>query len=207
MKQRYTFSINYNLRSLCIHNHLNEIIKALKSKRIIITGGPGSGKTSIINHIETLGYNCMHEVSRQVIKEARKAGIEQLFLTDPMLFSHKLMASRLKQFQEAENIHHPKIFYDRGMPDVTSYLDYIGTEYPSNFEQPCFENNYDLIFILPPWKEIYTQDNERYETFEQAIAIHNHLFNGYEKYGYTLKIVPEGTIEKRVSFILKNTAQ
>ena len=63
----------------------------MNTKRIVITGGPGSGKTTLINHIEQLGYPTMHEVSREIINEARKEGIDQLFLTDPMLFSQKLL--------------------------------------------------------------------------------------------------------------------
>lgn len=178
----------------------------LKTKRIVITGGPGSGKTSVINFLENKGFTCLEEVSRQVILEARKNGIEQLFLTDPMLFSTKLLEHRLQQFMEADTLNVTHLFYDRGMPDVTAYMDFIDADYSAEFEQPCFNYTYDTVFLLPPWEAIYTQDNERYETFEQAKAIHKSLLDAYKKYGYQIILVPEGSIAERTHFILQKLA-
>jgi predicted ATPase len=176
---------------------------AILPKRIVITGGPSSGKTSLINHLESQGFMCLEEVSRHVIIEARKEGIDQLFLTNPLLFSKKLLAHRLQQFDTAKSSKQSPIFYDRGMPDVTAYMDFINSEYSVDFEQPCHENRYDIVFLLPPWEAIYTQDSERYETFEQALKIHAALLNGYKKYNYKPIIVPEGNLEERTAFILK----
>lgn len=172
------------------------------TKRIVITGGPGSGKTTLINHIEHLGYPTMHEVSREIINEARKQGIDQLFLTDPMLFSQKLLESRLSQFEKAKDLETAYVFYDRATPDITAYMDFIGAEYPPEFEKPCFTHLYDCVFLLPPWELIYTKDNERYETFTQAQKIYKSLCDGYKKYGYTIIEVPQGAIDKRCDFIL-----
>lgn len=173
----------------------------MNTKRIVITGGPGSGKTTLIHHIESLGHACKHEVSREVINEARKDGIDQLFLTDPLLFSQKLLESRLAQFEEAQHIDAPFVFYDRGTPDVTAYMDFIGSSYTPEFEAPCFKYIYDIVFLLPPWEAIYTKDNERYETFKQAQIIYKSLIEGYQKYGYKGIEVPTGTIEERARFI------
>ena len=38
-------------------------------KRIIITGGPCSGKTSIIDSLKDEGYKCFNEISREVIQK------------------------------------------------------------------------------------------------------------------------------------------
>jgi predicted ATPase len=65
-------------------------------RRIVITGGPGTGKTSLITALESKGYTCLPEISRQVTLEAREKGIDQLFLKDPMLFSYKLLEGRKK---------------------------------------------------------------------------------------------------------------
>lgn len=174
----------------------------MKKQRIVITGGPGSGKTSIVKTIENKGFTCLHEISREVINEARKQGIDQLFLTNPMLFSQKLLDSRLQQFQEALKLNAQTVFYDRGMPDVTAYMDYVNEPYPKAFEKPCYTFKYDVVFLLPPWESIYIQDNERYETFAQAQEIYGFLKKTYQKYGYTMIEVPTGTIEERVDFIL-----
>ena len=58
------------------------------------------------------------------------------------------------------------------------------------------------MLILPPWKEIYVQDNERMENFEQACGIHAQLENTYIQLGYKPVEVPFGTIENRLQFVI-----
>ena len=174
----------------------------MKKKKIVITGGPGTGKTSVIMELEQKGHLCLHEISRQVTLEAQKEGISQLFLEKPLLFSEKLLEGRIKQYKEAEKRNSDVIFIDRGIPDVVAYLDYFGNDYPSIFTQAFTDYRYDQVFILPPWETIYTRDNERYESFEQAVLIHHHLHQSYHTAGYEPIEVPTGNIKKRVSYIL-----
>ncbi len=37
--------------------------------KIVITGAPGTGKTSIIAQLRRLGYSCSKEISRDIITE------------------------------------------------------------------------------------------------------------------------------------------
>lgn len=175
-------------------------------KKIVITGGPGSGKTTLISFLLENGFQCLNEISREVIIEAKKKGIDQLFLTDPILFSQKLMEGRLKQFKDTNHFEKSYVFYDRGLPDITAYMDFTNVSYPINFTETCNNNRYDTVFLLPPWKEIYKQDNERYESFEEAEKIHHCLLKGYEKYGYEVIEIPFGTLENRMQFIIKYLA-
>ncbi len=55
--------------------------------KILITGGPGSGKTSIINELENKNYNCEHEIVRSLTLQVKENGIDQLFLKNPLNFS------------------------------------------------------------------------------------------------------------------------
>lgn len=172
-------------------------------KRVVIIGGPGTGKTTLIQSLEKKGYACMHEISRAVILAAQQQGIEQLFLTDPIAFSQKLLEGRLQQFNNATTVNANLLFYDRGLPDIPIYMDYLGTQYPSHFTEVCTQNRYDQVFLLPPWQEIYQQDNERYESFEIATKLYNYLQEGYKDYGYTPIEVPIGTVEERLQYIEK----
>lgn len=176
----------------------------MKTRRIVITGGPGSGKTSLINYLEKEGYHVMEEISRDVTLQAKREGIDQLFLEKPILFSEKLLEGRLKQYHEGKKCVSDILFYDRGMPDVTAYMDFVNTDYPDYFSKTCIENRYDEIFVLPPWKDIYQQDDVRYESFEQAEKIFHFLRNGYKGYGYKIHEVPVGSIEERANYILKS---
>ncbi|HIE45446.1 MAG TPA: ATPase [Flavobacteriaceae bacterium] len=173
-------------------------------KKIVITGGPGTGKSTVIIELEKQNYQCMHEISREVTLMARKNGIEQLFLKDPMLFSKMLLEGRVNQFKKASNLKNNIVFFDRGIPDVFAYMNYLGVEYPSIFIDQCNNNQYyNTIFLMPPWKDIYITDNERYESFEQSLAIYNHLKSAYKGLGYTIIEVPFGTAQERAGFILK----
>ncbi len=170
--------------------------------KVVIAGGPGTGKTSVINHLKARGFLCYDEVSREVTLQARKEGIDQLFLTEPLLFSKKLLEGRIQQFLNAEKEDENVVFLDRGLPDVIAYMDYVGDDYPKHFIEACENHKYDLIFVLAPWQEIFTSDSERYENFEQAIEIHHHLLKTYMRFDYQLIDVPFGTIEARTDFVL-----
>ncbi|MBT8263330.1 MAG: ATP-binding protein [Bacteroidia bacterium] len=176
----------------------------MKTKRIVITGGPGSGKTTLVKKLEGQGFACMHEISRQITKEAKEQGVDQLFLENPLLFSEKLLEGRLEQFKQAEAFQKEILFYDRGMPDVTSYMDYLGIDYPDHYRETCSNYIYDAVFVLPPWPDIYIQDNERYESYDEAEKIFTHLVKGYTSYNYNVHEVPTGDVAYRIEYILKH---
>ena len=174
----------------------------MKKQLIALIGGPGTGKTTIINTLLEKGYCCYPEVSREVILNAQKEGIDQLFLKKPLLFSELLLQGRIKQHQDASNETHELVFLDRGIPDVVAYLDYVKSEYPENFTNACNNYKYDQLFLLPPWEEIYQSDNERYESFEQATQLHQFLVKTYTNFGYQIIEVPKDTVQNRVEFII-----
>lgn len=174
---------------------------------VVIIGGPGSGKTTIIDGLRQKGYTCYPEISREVTLEARKQGIEQLFLEKPLLFSELLLEGRKKQYHNALSEEGKIIFLDRGIPDVLAYMHYIGDAYPAFFDEACREHKYTKIFFLPPWEEIYTADEARYENYDQAMLIAQHLTETYRNYGYNLIEVPKDTLDNRILFILGHLSQ
>jgi len=171
-------------------------------RRIVITGGPGSGKTTLIKRLESRGHKVFHEVSREITKRARQEGVDQLFLKDPLLFSLELLAARTQQFTQVSSWEDKTVYYDRGLPDIPSYLDYLGSAYPSEFYEACLAHRYHTIFLLPPWEAIYHQDEERYESFETAKAIYGYLRNGYRKFGYAVHELPTGEVDKRIDRLM-----
>lgn len=174
-----------------------------KKETILLIGGPGTGKTSLLKALAKKGFICYPEISREVILEARKQGIEQLFLSEPLLFSQKLLQARIEQFKNAQN-ENTTVFIDRGIPDVLAYLHYVKCDYLPEFTKACEDYKYHKIFLLPNWEQIYTSDNERYENFQQAKEIQKYLIDTYKHYGYELIEVPKATIETRIQFILSH---
>lgn len=178
-------------------------------KRIVITGGPGTGKTVVIQQLENSGYHCMHEIIREMTLKAKEEEsaaplINPLaFVADPLAFNEKLLEGRTAQFHEAANLNRELVFFDRGLPDVIAYMDYFKQEYHEAFTNACRELRYDLVFVLPPWKEIYRQDDGRLEAFEEAVEIHNHLVSTYQECNYEIITLPTGTIQDRANTLIQ----
>jgi predicted ATPase len=74
-------------------------------------------------------------------------------------------------------------------------MHYIGDSYPASFDAFA-ENMYSKIFILP-LGEIYVSDEARYENYEQAKLIQNHLIETYEVWLFSYR-VPKDTIDNRI---------
>ncbi len=178
------------------------IFRIVQKEIIVLLGGPGTGKSTLINELVARGFCCYPEISRQVTMKAQQEGIEQLFLEQPLLFSQMLLEGRIEQYKNALEEPDNVVFIDRGIPDVVAYMDYIGDEYPEGFVKACEDYKYTKTFILPPWEEIYQSDSERYENFDQAVKIQEHLIETYKKYGYELIEVPKDTVENRILYIL-----
>jgi predicted ATPase len=75
---------------------------------------------------------------------------------------------------------------------------------PSAFIRELVQNNKyaPYVFITPPWKEIYIQDQARKENFEEALEIHGQIVKAYVEYGYEIVNLPLVNPESRVKFIL-----
>jgi len=177
----------------------------VKAQKILLIGGPGTGKSTIINHLDKMGYRCLPEISREIILTAQKEGTEQLFLTQPLRFSELLLEGRIKQHQEANHLVANYVFIDRGIPDITAYLDLANDEYPATFKHANAKYTYDQVFLLPIWDAIYISDNERYEDVEEAKKIQQQLIKTYTELGYDLIEVPKSSVEQRVEFILTHS--
>lgn len=183
----------------------------LSPKKIVISGGPGTGKTSIVQVLESMGYPCFHEVIREMTLEARKDTDPALlttnplaFVPDPYAFNEKILSNRLEHFRKGTLLTKEIVFFDRGLPDVLAYMDYFNQPYADDFTSVCTSNRYDMVLMVPPWEAIYKADNERLENFSEAMLIHQYLTDTYKRLGYTPVSVPEGSIRERATFILEH---
>ena len=177
--------------------------------RIVITGAPGTGKTAVIEGLQKRGYHIFPEVIREFTAEEtaeqdtdHQATNPIVFARDAMDFNRKLIAGRTQQFLLGHDIASRPVFYDRGLPDVLAYMDYFEQSYGQDFNEICESHRYDQVFIMPPWEEIFHADGGRFETFEQAIALHNSLKTRYESFGYQLHTIPQQSVQWRVDYIL-----
>jgi predicted ATPase len=129
------------------------------------------------------------------------------FVTDPYAFNRKILTGRIRQYHHASELQEPVVFYDRGIPDVLAYMDYFGQGYNEEFTRPCQELRYDAAILLPPWEEIYTRDEARLESFQQACEIHEYLARSYAQCGYQVQTLPSGPIKARADNLLEMIQQ
>ena len=174
----------------------------INTKKILITGGPGSGKTSIIDELEKKNFNCEHEIVRSLTIEGKKKGNDQAFLSDPLKFTKKLLDLRINQFNIIQE--NEIKFYDRGVHDTLAYLKFIKVNIGDDLINKCMKIKYNMVFVLPPWKKIYQQDDCRYESFEESIKIFNEIIKIYEYFEMNTIILKQGTIDYRVDKILSH---
>ena len=167
----------------------------------VITGAPGTGKTSIINALKERGYCCIDENSREIIADQIINGGEILPWKNQIAFENLISSKRAKQYARI-----PKdeiYFFDRSAIDCIAYLKVnnleTSTEILDVIKNCKFNSN---VFYTPIWKEIYTNDSERKEDIEKAKIIENFLLSTYQYFDYTLIEIPKLTIEERVDFIL-----
>lgn len=173
----------------------------MNRRRIVITGAPGTGKTTIIKTLQNKGYFCFEEISRSIIQEYQEKGTSNPFLSHANEFSEILFRRRIKQYLAFKDISEKIAFYDRSFVDVIAYLRYGKAKVNKEYRNSAKHYLFDTILITPPWEAIYTKDQERMESFEQAVAIHKYLLDTYHDFGYKVITIPTGTIIERVSFI------
>ncbi len=157
-----------------------------------------------------MGFSCFHEVIRAMTANARKdktSGAQVsnplVFVKDPYQFNLNLLHGRINQFDDALKLNAEVCFFDRGIPDVLAYMDYFKQDYGAVFNEASEKNQYDSVFIVPPWKEIYISDNERLETYTESMALHDHLMETYCRFGFSPILVPKLSVQKRIHFILE----
>lgn len=175
-----------------------------RPQKHLLIGGPGTGKSSTLNYLSDLGYYCLPEIAREITLAAKEKGVDQLYLTDPLAFSKALLDGRIQQFKKAGEVNENVVYLDRGIPDVSAYLNYSNQFYPDKFNKMNTKYTYDKVFHFPIWDEIFINDNERYENLDEAKKIDDYLQKTYLDLGYQLINVPKLSIKQRANFIIQH---
>jgi predicted ATPase len=168
------------------------------NNRYVITGGPGSGKSTLLGKLSALGHQCFEEISRVVIQEQHQIGGDKVPWRNLSEFAEICFERMSAQLYKCKP--EGKCFFDRGLPDIIAYVRRGGLAVPAKYFQKSDQYN-KTVFLAPPWKEIFINDAERPESFEDAIEISIFLRNTYEELGFTVIELPKFSVAERVQFI------
>ena len=168
----------------------------------VVTGGPGSGKTSLIEALRGRGFSCSVEAGRGIIQDQARIGGRALPWRDPLLFAESMLSWEMRSYHAAEDSKGP-VFFDRGIPDVLGYLRLVGSPVPAHVLNAAEHFRYhSRVFIAPPWREIFRQDKERKQDFDEAVRTYDSLAATYTQLDYQVIEIPRSSVEERVSFVL-----
>ena len=176
-----------------------------KNKLIVISGCSGGGKSTLLSELSKNGYTVMPEVGRELVKEQLELNGNILPWKEPILFCELLVEKSVERYHEAIKLKSTKdnaIFFDRCFLEGVSYFQTLKiNKYDYLINELRY---YSTIFMAPPWEEIFCEDAERKNPFENAVEEYDRLLEHYVKYGYELVILPKVSVKERYQFVVDN---
>lgn len=168
----------------------------------ILTGGPGAGKTTTLAALRRRGFACVDEAARQILKEQAAIGGNATHDGDRVRYRDLTLKRSVAAFEAVAERAAP-VFFDRGIAEMLRYAVPEGEAPPAHMLEAIRRYRYALVvFIFPPWREIYVHDEERKHDFAHAEQVFEAVGAAYRACGYQLIEVPRVSVEDRVDFIL-----
>jgi predicted ATPase len=171
------------------------------SNLFVISGGPGSGKTTLLAELARLGLPHEAEVARLIIQEQVRDGGTALPWADREMYTRLMLQRSIESYLKHSSASGP-VFFDRGIPDTLGYARLIGLDETQFIELACRQYRYaPLVFLAPPWQEIYMHDAERKQDFTEAERTFEQLRNVYRECGYDVLEIPRAPAPARAQFV------
>lgn len=167
-------------------------------KKIVLTGGPSVGKTTMIELLAAEGYTIIPEAARMIIEEERLKENGNVPSKNLLKFQELVLE---RQCGLENSVPQGLVFIDRGIVDGIAYCRYGNVPVP----QKIFElapKRYDLIFLLDQLG-MYEEDGIRSRKLEDSVALHTLIEAAYRECGYEPLRVPVLPPVERVKFILQ----
>lgn len=168
---------------------------------VIVTGGPGAGKTTLLTELAAMGYAIVDESARAIIAERLARGESPR--PDPTTFAREILQ---RDIQKYLNQRHTSTwtFFDRSLIEALGMLNEASPLSPGELESVLAAYPFhSTVFVLPPWEAIYSTDDERDQTFADAVAVHSRVVQWYRSCGYMLNEVPCLPVAQRAAHVLR----
>jgi|HubBroStandDraft_5_1064220.scaffolds.fasta_scaffold104747_2 predicted ATPase len=170
------------------------VVHRMPARRFVIAGGPGSGKSTLIEALSDAGEICYEESSRVLIREQLAQGGRLVPWGNLAAFAEE--CSERMRAQIAHSAYRGLCFFDRGLPDLMGYLSRAGCAAPDEW-RAASRAYASVVFFAPPWREIFLNDAERPQTFDEAQELSAHIRRAYCDCGFQIIELVKGSVADR----------
>lgn len=165
--------------------------------KFVLTGGPGVGKTTVVNALRDLGFTVLPETARAIIEEGKLG--PHLNFND---FEKEVLARQVQQERNCILPYDEPVFLDRGIHDVEAYCRNRGEDPPQEYDH--LVSNYDIAFLFEPLQGDIEKDGVRmhFETSQFVREITPLFEKCYTEAGVPVVRVSCAPVEVRINTIL-----
>jgi len=168
----------------------------------VLTGGPCSGKSTLIAALQEAGFQAMPEGGRAIIQQQVAIDGPALPWKDPALFAELMLSWDMRSYRAALELAGP-VFFDHSVVGLPGYYALMGLPVPAHVRAAASTLRYHRrVLVAPPWPEIYQNDDERTQSYYDAVATHEHLCATYSQSGYDLVELARVSVDDRARAVV-----
>ena len=172
-------------------------------QRVLLSGAPGAGKSSVLGVLRKRGYSVGDDAARDIIRERKSQGLSARPAAPA--FARQILDRETAAWGALAS---SPCFFERGVPDVAGSLLHLGEIDQDGVDDLLVTYPYaSPVFLFPPWEAIYCTDDERDEDFDHATRVYASVRDWYERCGYPVYEMPKTSIGERVELLLRAIGQ
>lgn len=171
----------------------------------VITGGPGTGKTLLVDMLASMGFATVSEAAREIIDDGLAKGQTlQQIRGDEQTWQQKIL-THILDTESGLDLQKPT-FFDRGAHDGLAFLKLKGVT-PGSYWKPITDSRrkpyYKTVFLLEPLPD-FEHDYARTENSEITKRLTDLTAEAYARFGMEPVRIPYLSPGQRLELILSH---